>query len=112
MLALKQGNDYTITYNILNENGSVKDLTGTQLLQYALSEARHKPSIIDFTNVDARLNIADAAAGKVELKLTSEDLKSIAEGTYYHEIRQTNAIGDPSIILSEKLQLTSSLIKE
>lgn len=112
MMELKQGNKYTITYSVKNKDGSIKDLTSTQSLTYALGEARHKPPLLTFDSNDSRLSITDPINGVIKLVITSASLANLKEGVYLHEVRQVNALGDPSILISEKLHISSSLIKE
>ena len=112
MLQLSQGNEYLLTYNVTNSDGSAKDLSGTLELKYELSARKQTAPIIQYTLTSPEVNITDAANGQVTVKLSSTALNQLKEGSHYHEIWQTNAIGQPTTLMAEKLTISSKLIKE
>lgn len=109
MLQLSQGNEYSLTYTIQNEDGSSKDLTGSLELKYELSNKKQTAPLIQFTLADAELTFANDT---VTVKLSNTLLNTLKEGSHYHEIWQTNAIGQATTLMAEKITISSKLIKE
>jgi hypothetical protein len=112
MLELSQGNEYVLTYSIKNQDGSVKDLSGSSELKYEMAKRKVTSPIIAYTLADAELILSDAAQGKVQLTIRKEDMNLLSEGSYYHEIWHVNAIGQASTLMAEKIIISSKLIKE
>lgn len=111
MLELRQGNKYKLVYSIKNADGSPKDLSGSLQLKYELSRAKHYPANIQLT-LGSGVEITDPVNGKVEIIIEAALLSGLREGRYYHEMWQVNALGDPTTLLQEHVQIYSSLIKE
>jgi hypothetical protein len=112
MLTLNQGNLYKLEYNFTNADSSPKDLTGTTELQYSLALRKNTAPIISMVLADPELEITDPVNGLVTITLTPENTKLLGEGTYYHELRHTNAVGEPVTLLTEALHVSGRLIKE
>jgi hypothetical protein len=108
-ITINQGNTYSITYSIKNTDGSSKDLSGTQELKYGLSRRRNTTELLSYTLDDSELSIAGS---DVTIKLVNSVINPLPEGSYYHEMWQVNALGDPTTIMSEKISIASKLIKE
>jgi len=85
MLELSQGNLYTLTFNVKNADGSIKDLSGSADIKYQLAKRVGHEPIIQYELTDPELNITDPVQGKVVLKLTPAVLNTL-KGTYYHEL--------------------------
>jgi len=109
MQELSQGNTYHLTFRVLNKDGSEKDLSGTQELRYAISKRKNTKPLIEFSLGGSEISYSGS---DVTIKIVNPVLNSLLEGSYHHEIWQVNALGDPTTLLSEKLSITSKLIKE
>lgn len=112
MLELSQGNEYTLTYNVKNADGSAKDLSGSLQLKYELAQKKQSAPLIQFTLSDAELDITDAINGIITVNLKPIQLNQLEEGTHYHELWQVNAVGESTTLMAEKLTIYSKLIKE
>lgn len=109
MQTISQGNTYVITYSIKNLDDSDKDLAGTLELKYGLSRRKNTAVLVGYSLTDTELNISGS---DVTIKLDSSVINPLAEGQYYHELWQVNALGDPTTLMSEKITIASKLIKE
>lgn len=111
MLNLSQGNSYELQYTVKNSDGTLKDLSGSLQIRYELAKARHKQPLIAYDLTGAQIVIVDAVNGRIDIKIPSTDLNNILEGSYYHEIWQVNAVGEPTTLMSEDVSISSKLIK-
>lgn len=112
-LTVSQGNTYEITYNIKNEDNSIKDLSGTITLKFALSKRKHSAELLSYLlGTNAELTIPAPTLGQVLLKLPSTALNLLEEGLYHYEIWQINALSQPTTLVSEEVLIVSKLIKE
>jgi len=112
MLSISHGNKYQLIYNVKQPDGNIKDLTGTLELKYQISKRVNKPAIFQFTLADPEVSITDAVNGQITITLTSTIINQIPAGSYYHEIWQTNALGDPTTLLAERLDILDKLIEQ
>lgn len=111
MQKLSQGNEYTIVYTVYNEDGSIKDLSGTLQLKYQLAKRKTEVPFISYTLTDPELTITDPSNGKISIHLSSDELNLLNEGIHYHEIWQVNALGQPTTLMAEKIEIFAKLIK-
>ena len=112
MQTLSHGNTYQILMNIKNSDGSVKDLSGTLELKYALALRKDTTPLVQYSLSDAELAITNASQGVVTLTLSNTVLNTLPERQYYHELWQINALGDPTTLMGESLYISEKLIKE
>jgi len=109
--SISHGNSYKWTFNIKQPDGNIKDLTGTLKLKYQIAKRVQNLPIIQYTLVDPELNISDPLLGKITLDLASTTINTIPAGSYYHEIWQVNALGEPVTLLAERLNVVDKLIE-
>jgi hypothetical protein len=109
MLTLNQGNTYSLTYNIKNSDNTDTDLLGTTELKYKLARKKQTAAVLEYVLTDAELSFTDSA---ISIEITSTALNLLEEGSYYHELWHVSASGDPRTLMSEKIAISSKLIKE
>jgi len=109
--SISHGNSYKWTFHIKQPNGDAKDLTGTLQLKYQIAKRVKNSPIVQYTLSDAELNISDPTLGKITLDLSSTTINTITAGSYYHEMWQVNALGDPITLLAERLDVVDKLIQ-
>lgn len=109
---IRLGSDYEINFSLQNSDGSVKDLSGTQELKFALSKYITDPTPnITFTLDDPELNITDAANGKVTLTLTSTTLSVLeSDRVYFMELWQRNALGQAMTLQSQNIFVHDAIL--
>jgi hypothetical protein len=85
------GNTVKLKFTITDGDAppAAKDLTGATAIIWALAKAQGKVAQLTKT-LGAGVTITDAAAGKVEVLLSKTDTEPFG-GTYYHEMRVTDA---------------------
>lgn len=93
---LRKGSDYALSFSIVNPDGSVKDLSGTRLLQATLSEY---PWIQPTNTLDSEVIVTNHIEGKVEIQLSAELLESLDSRLYYLELQHENALGQKLNVL-------------
>jgi hypothetical protein len=110
MLKLCHGNTYELTYNIKNSDGSIKVLDGTTVLKYEISKRVNSAPLLQFTSADPELDITAPTSGIITIKLDNTTINTLKDGTHYHELWQVNAVGDPTTLMAEKIQIQEKLI--
>lgn len=109
MLTLNQGNTYSITYNIQDPNNAVLDLTGALELKYKLARKKQTKALLEYDLASTELSFS---IGAVVINIPSTAINLLEEGSYYHELWYVDSAGIPLTLMSEKLAVSSKLIKE
>jgi hypothetical protein len=84
---LRKGSDYDLTFNLVNPDGSPKDLTGTVSLTATISEYFWSTPVLTI-NAD----ITDPENGGMSVKLSQEDLDTLKSRVYHLEVQHENAL--------------------
>ena len=74
-----------------------------------MSRKKQTTTLVSYDLTNQNLNISGS---DILVTLESSTLNALTEGAYYHEIWQVNALGDPQTLMSEKINISSKLIKE
>jgi hypothetical protein len=105
------GNDVTLTVTVTDRaTGNPLDLTGAQALIYSLGKSATAGSAIITKTLSAGVQLLDAEEGQLEISLTAADLEPL-NGTYYHELRLTNALGKKATLLHGTVTVSPNLIR-
>lgn len=112
MLQINQGNEYKLTFNVKNGDGSVKNLTGTLDIKYQLAKRIGSPILASYSLTDPEVTIEDALNGVISIALSHELTKTLTNGNHYHEIIQTDPLGVPLTLMSQLVRINEKLIKE
>jgi len=113
VLELSQGNTYSIIINVTSPDGSIKDLTGTISMKFALAARRYAAPLIELTyGTDDGLTIVNAELGQIKLVLDYTELNILPEGRYYFEIRQVNVFNEPTTLVTRDVTIRETLIKQ
>jgi len=113
VLELSQGNTYSIIINVTNPDGSIKDLTGTISMKFALAARRYATPLIELTyGTDNELTLVNAELGQIRLVLNHTELNTLPEGRYYFEIRQVNVFNEPITLVKRDITIRETLIKQ
>lgn len=106
------GNDVVLVVTVEDADagdGSPLNLAGAQEVIWALAKRANATAILTKTLGDG-VEITDAAAGEVEVTLTSADLEPL-RGDYYHEMRVTNSAGQKATVMYGDVTLKINLIR-
>ena len=106
------GSDYEIHFSLLNPDGSIKDLTGTQELKFAIAKyiSDPEPNLL-FTLDDPELTITDEVNGKVSLIVKSDTLQDLEPGrVYFIELWHRNALGQAMTLQAQSIFVNDAII--
>jgi hypothetical protein len=107
MAALQQnfqifaGDGVTLEFPVVDQNGNPYDLTGVQLLQWAMGNyAINTPLITKDSGSIGGITVGSPpTAGIFYVQLNSADTKNLP-GFFYHEARLTDSSGIPRVVAS------------
>ena len=85
---LNAGQNWMADINLMNTNGSTRDITGHTL---ASQIRRHYKSVSPKENIT--VVIMDAATGKIQLKLTPIQTSNLKNGKWVYDVELTNRTG-------------------
>ena len=98
-LEIKQGSDFIDSITLLNENGSVKDLTGCQAYMQIKDYPWSETSRISLSTVNTKLQIT-ALTGVIQIRLNSVDTALLV-----------NSFGCYDLLLLEPSGLVSTVVE-
>jgi hypothetical protein len=104
------GNDITLAVSVTDQAGAPLDLTGAGALIYKLGKTPTGSALVT-KGLGAGVTVVSAAGGTLEIALSAADLEPL-NGTYYHELRLTNAAGKKSTLLHGAVTISPNLVRD
>lgn len=99
------GDTQNIVVNIVDENGNAVDLSGST---FKWEMVMRPTSLIKDSSL-GEIVVTDTINGILQIKLLPEDSQNIT-GVYSHELQMTDAQGDITTVLQDKIRILKSLI--
>jgi hypothetical protein len=82
---MSAANDKTLICNITKDDGSPKNLTSASAV-WILSKTPMDPYLVRKTSVSGSIAITVPVSGQLQVLIYPDDTKTLAPGTYYHEL--------------------------
>lgn len=113
-LTVFSGDDVTLRFTVLDEAGSVLDITGAQKMAFAMSRKAPVnksplPEVLLIKNLTSGITIVTPTAGRANIDLDKEDLEPL-DGYYYYEVRFVDVAGQHSTLAFGRIQVSKNLI--
>lgn len=99
------GNNYTITINCQDEDGTAVTVTGGSA-SYAIAKSSYGPSLVSLTSAEGYISLSGTA---ITLTLPGTATAGL-DGRYYHELAVWDSSSNPYTGLAGQLNIIGDLI--
>lgn len=102
------GDDKTLEVTVVDENGSVQDITG-MTIDWHLARKVTTSALVQKATGGSGIVISDGSAGVFQITLSAADTDDLS-GKYYHEAQVTDSSGNISTVTVGTITINRDLI--